>query len=165
MADVIFDYIKGDWRQRFGGQVTVTVDPYCTNEYKKCERSGEFKESKWQIHSLKSSTELWTGDQGSSSDYPQIIPYLVSLQRRHTFNQNLSQLQSAINSQQIWMHRLASSSEWKLGNVWERGKLQTFKNFQIDLYDLEFASPGTLLNCYCQQKQTLSPLVRPVQVI
>ena len=40
-ADIVFNYTKGDWRQKFGEQVGICPwDPLC-------EHYGEFKQSKW----------------------------------------------------------------------------------------------------------------------
>lgn len=52
-ADIVFNYTKGDWRQKFGEQVDISAPEihYCTKkERKKCEHYGEFKQSKWQAH-------------------------------------------------------------------------------------------------------------------
>lgn len=73
---------------------------------------------------LNSQLKLWTGNQGNFNDYPQIISYLFSLQGRHTFKQKLSLVLSALEWQQIWIHRPISSSEWNTGYIWERGRLQ-----------------------------------------
>lgn len=59
-ADIVFNYTKGDWRQKFGEQVDISAPEihYCTKkERKKCEHYGEFKQSKWQAHGFKGSTE------------------------------------------------------------------------------------------------------------
>lgn len=49
MADILFNYSKGDRKQRLVDKwLSATEDHYCTNKKcKKCEYDGESKESTW----------------------------------------------------------------------------------------------------------------------
>ena len=123
-ADIVCNYTKGDWRQKFGEQVDIcSWDPllHKKKERKKCEHYGEFKQSKWQADGFKGSTD--TMDRMSWKDQWLTLNKfsLLTSGQTYTWIRTWVWFWVLLNDNKFefidWWVRLLSES-WR--NIWER---------------------------------------------